>query len=913
MCFVLLISLQESIWGAWSVSETVDSTGVVGRYNSICLDRSGDVHISYYDSTNGHLKYAKKSGTVWAVSSIDLNPSVGKYSSIAIDSDDNPHISYYDEYINVLKYAFFNGSSWNIMIVDANSSKGKYSSLAIDSEDNPHISYYDEFNTNLKYAKWEGSSFSISFVDTDIGTGSFSSIALDKNNLPHIAYADKQNLRLKYARYSGSEWVITPDVDPDIDVAEYISIDTDSSDNPHISYYDAQNKDLKYSHWNGALWSRSIVEQSGEVGEFSSLKVDSKDHIHISYADISNTQLRYAYYNGSEWSMTTLDDAPSQYSSLDVYYNDNPYICYFNSFNEELRFIQQTDANPPLLSWTGEQDYESDGLDIHIGSIETTFTFQVSYSDIDNDPPSAGDPKLQILAGGTDIAGSPFTMAENDSEDDFFYDGKTYNYAILLSSGSDYSYSFSSEDDTGLGATGDAVSSQDGPVVSHIPFLTWPGGTGYLTDGLDPETGVVSTTFTYKVIYTDQDNDQPLSGYPLVHIIKESAEIPGSPHQMSFESGDMISGATFSFSLTLPPGEYEYYFECYDKWGLSSTGDGISQMSGPSVSNFYPELTWTDEVNYSSSGVYPHSGSVSETFVFRVMYTDLDDEAPLSNYPEVHIIEGAVEIDSSPVILNYISGAYNSGAKYSAETVLPPGDFQYFFEAYDIWGQKAIGTATVETAGLTVINPLPVISWTGDPGYLVDGVDPDTGDISTLFTFQISYRDDDNEHPYAGYPRLRIYDNGLEYPGSPYIMSFQSGSFNSGAVYLLDLYLGSGDKYSYIFEAEDKWGQNAITDTAPLTLSSGPEVSTAAMEELDLLLIYPNPSMEYIYFENLTESGTIDIYDISGAKVLSEIYSPNDIGQKYIEVGDLSPGIYVYHVKDGGTDISRTGKFALIR
>ncbi len=95
----------------WHI-ETVDSAGYVGEYTSLALDAEGRPHISYCLQDPAHwwacddLKYTHFDGTSWQIETVDNGEGVGGYTSLALDAEGRPHISYYDETNGDLKYAW---------------------------------------------------------------------------------------------------------------------------------------------------------------------------------------------------------------------------------------------------------------------------------------------------------------------------------------------------------------------------------------------------------------------------------------------------------------------------------------------------------------------------------------------------------------------------------------------------------------------------------------------------------------------------------------------------------------------------------------------------------------------------------------------------------------------------------------
>ena len=94
---------------AWYI-QVIDSAGRAGGYVSLALDNAGAPHISYclHDTefpACDDLKYAYWTGSSWEIQTVDNAGYVGEYISLALDNAGIPHISYYDLTNGDLKYA----------------------------------------------------------------------------------------------------------------------------------------------------------------------------------------------------------------------------------------------------------------------------------------------------------------------------------------------------------------------------------------------------------------------------------------------------------------------------------------------------------------------------------------------------------------------------------------------------------------------------------------------------------------------------------------------------------------------------------------------------------------------------------------------------------------------------------------
>jgi hypothetical protein len=225
-----------------------------------------------------------------------------------------------------------------------------------------------------------------SHISTDPDAGSHVSIAIDESNgnTPWIAYYNQTYGSLMVAHYAGEgNGNCEPNQDWVCEQVDYawgeakgfftsIAVHPGGSDwKVGVSYYDLTHRSLKYAEYtctnpNTCAWRIDTVDSSSDpiddTGRYTALKFSSDGVPHISYYTILDQgdptkveMVKYASYvgtggncgSGNAWECQVVIDvlwlySTGKYTSLDLDWQDKPFISYFDETNGDLFYAYHT-------------------------------------------------------------------------------------------------------------------------------------------------------------------------------------------------------------------------------------------------------------------------------------------------------------------------------------------------------------------------------------------------------------------------------------------------------------------------------------------------------------------------------------------------------------------------------------------
>jgi len=569
----------------------------------------------------------------------------------------------------------------------------------------------------------------------------------------------------------------TPFNDPDYTTAEtnfisQVELPSIETRNRHEYHLNSNNSGLVQPDWSGAYNSRMTCVVCHNVHGSTQLAMirDGKliDRDIGSWIWYKNDAITYIETNTTNPPIP--EDLPLSASDGTAWISSKSTmlcaVCHNHPIGTTDRVPFQNVAQAPLLEWVGTEGLISDGVEPDSGAGKSTFTFRVSYSDLNNDSPSPIKVWVDLDDSNTyDDTNShgeteKFAMVETEVTDTNFANGKIYTKSLAIAKDGDgvLNYRFYAKDGGGLDATGEPTADSTLTVTNNSPVLTWTEEAYFESDGVHPNVGGNGADYQFRVTYTDAEGGCP----PDPSNGDIQVVVAGIAYNLTNNDGGAcntgrIYFTTIPVSSASPPQDLTYSFTATDgidtAVGIPTLNSTLTVQTGI---NNPPQLDWAAAESCMTDGVKPMLGLATAPFDFKVMYTDIENTPPSS-------IEVWVDLNDNDIVdagekqsmsLASGDGDYTNGEVYSFTWTLnevDAGIHKYAFLAKDTPGLDAVGepsqtsgTRTVEILSTTGANG--VRSGTGDAGpiwynSIQDAIDAING-AHTVLVYEGTYNED---------------------------------------------------------------------------------------------------------------------------------------------------------------------------
>ncbi|HJK89834.1 MAG TPA: MYXO-CTERM sorting domain-containing protein [Polyangiaceae bacterium LLY-WYZ-15_(1-7)] len=323
----------------------------VGTFTSVVGD-GANVHVTYFDRTNGALKFATGTpGGEWSTHTVDDDGFAGEYSSLTLASG-GPAVSYLGitapamlpgRPVSEVRVATASGvpsgpTDWTITDVvtaeiDCRPELCPEGSTCLESGEcvMPSSDCTEECadDTACVMGSCEAALPEDFIEDLAPAVGLFTSMAPTSGGLA-LVYYDRAQGNLMGVEFDGSAWGEPFLIDgygvgdPDIgDSGLSATLAVDAAGVWHVAYVDGAEETLRYARIEGGTATTEIVDDGSTdgtdpnpdgrhvVGDDADLVVTDGGEVRITYQDATAQRTMFARKSGEEWALSVLDDSDS--------------------------------------------------------------------------------------------------------------------------------------------------------------------------------------------------------------------------------------------------------------------------------------------------------------------------------------------------------------------------------------------------------------------------------------------------------------------------------------------------------------------------------------------------------------------------------------------------------------------------
>ncbi|MDD5067512.1 MAG: PQQ-binding-like beta-propeller repeat protein [bacterium] len=169
--------------------------------------------------------------------------------------------------------------------------------------------------------------------------------------------------------------------------------------------------------------------------------------------------------------------------------------------------------------------------------------------------------------------------------------------------------------------------------------------------------------------------------------------------------------------------------------------------------NERPWLSWSSNTGYRADAVQLNTNLGGSYFRFEIKYRDRNRDKPGTSQVWIDVNDNSIyeEEEKFPMTWNSGSSPTNGMVYTNLTRLYYSGDgylnYRFFFE--DRYGMDCLTNYAVSNHIVRVTNKgyTPVLDWTGEAGYMNDGVNPNTNSGAGVFVFRVRYSNLNNIAP----------------------------------------------------------------------------------------------------------------------------------------------------------------------